>query len=100
MLFVLTSLMLCYYNYKDLIFQRPEQLSDISNNAAPRLECCTNKHKSKAKLYHIVVFSHCQPELITAGNCCGIQNKRTKLIMKWRGILELYAKCIFYDLLY
>lgn len=40
--FVLTSLMLCYYNYKDLIFKRPEQLFEISNNAASRLECCTN----------------------------------------------------------
>lgn len=64
--FVLTSLMLCYYNYKDLFFKRPEQF-DISNNAASRLECCSNKHKSKAKLYHIVVFSHSQPEFTTAG---------------------------------
>ena len=40
--FVLTSLMLCYYNYKDLIFKRPEELLEISNNAASRLECCTN----------------------------------------------------------
>lgn len=63
--FVLTSLMLCYYNYKDLILKRPEQFD--SNNAASRLECCTNKHKSKAKLYHIVVFSHSQPEFTTAG---------------------------------
>lgn len=63
--FVLTSLMLCYYDYKDLIFKRPEELLEISNNAASRLECCTNKHKSKAKLYHIVGFSHFQPEFIT-----------------------------------
>lgn len=65
--FVLTSLMLCYYNNKDLIFKRPEWLFEISNNAASRLECCTNKHKNKGKLYHIVVFSHSQPEFTTAG---------------------------------
>lgn len=64
--FVLTSLMLCYYNSKDLFFKRPEQF-DTSNNAASRLECCSNKHKSKAKLYHIVVFSHSQAEFTTAG---------------------------------
>lgn len=40
--FVLTSLMLCYYNNKDLIFKRPEWLFEISNSAASRLECCTN----------------------------------------------------------
>lgn len=65
--FVLTSLMLCYYNNKDLIFKRPEWLFEISNNAASRLECCTNKRKNKGKLYHIVVFSHSQPEFTTAG---------------------------------
>lgn len=45
--FVITSLMLCYYNNKDLIFKRPEWLFEISNNAASRLECCTNRHKTK-----------------------------------------------------
>lgn len=47
--FVLTSLMLCYYNYKDLLFKRPEELFELSNHAAYRSECCTNKHKGKSK---------------------------------------------------
>lgn len=73
--FVLTSLMLCYYNYKDLIFERPEQLFEISNNAASRLECCTNKHKSEAKLYHIVVYGH-SPPVHHSRNSCGKQNNK------------------------
>jgi hypothetical protein len=65
--FVLTSLMLCYYNDKDLIFffKRPEQLFGISNNAASRLECCTNV-KAKPNCTALVVYGHSQPEFTTA----------------------------------
>lgn len=103
--FVLTSLMLCYYNDKDLIFfffssERPEEWFEISNNAASRLECCTNKHTSKAKLNHIVVFSHSPPEFTAAAIAVVYKSQTTQLITKRRGILELYARCIFYDLLY